>query len=153
MYVSHFSNAEAIELACFSSLALPHPQCPVLQRAMGRSWGLWYYLKVSVWLQNQLFDFACMSGWRGHPCSLCPLLINCCQIIICWKARRWVLKSSLKKERWVNCHCVGKQTHSLCWGKRAEGAKWLKWERLEAGGLRSKKGDKTMYLREMLSCT
>lgn len=40
-----------------------------------------------------------------------------------------------------------------CWGKRAEGAKWLKWERLEAGGLRNKKGDKTMYLREMLSRT
>jgi len=41
------------------------------------------YLKMSVGLQNELFDFACMSGWRGHPCRLCPLLINCCQIMIC----------------------------------------------------------------------
>lgn len=35
-------------------------------------------------------------------------------------------------------HSVGKNTQRLCWGKGAEGGKWLKkWESLEAEGLRS----------------
>lgn len=58
------------------------------------------------------------------------------------------------KGRKMSEHRIGRQTRSLCQGKRAEGAKWLKKrERLEAEGLRSKKGDKTTYLRDMLWST
>lgn len=37
------------------------------------------HLKMSVGFQNELFDFAYMSWWRGF----CPLLTNYCWIILC----------------------------------------------------------------------